>query len=154
MVVGERRPGFYRPPASRSQAEVASYSKFFRTGPDLPAIRYDEVFKTLPLIDMMSKAASLAGGRIPSEYELFLKKQNDLTDPWWNKFNYLRDEDRVDAPSLFIESWNDFTASAALYVRTHFEKTGVNEPTRQNQFIIVSPASHCQSERMVRPNDW
>jgi putative CocE/NonD family hydrolase len=79
---------------------------------------------------------------------LLLTRQNDLTDPWWNKYNYLTDQDRIDAPALFIESWNDFTASAALYARTLFERNGVSETTRRNQFIIISPASHCQSESM------
>jgi putative CocE/NonD family hydrolase len=139
---------FYHPPAS-SLEQSSSFSRFFRTGPELPVIDYNSLYRTLPLIDMMNKAARLAGGRIPNEYELFLEKQNDLTDPWWkDRYDYLTDQDRIDAPSLFIESWNDFTASATLYVRGLFERTAVSETARQNQFIIVSPSSHCQSERM------
>jgi hypothetical protein len=140
---------FYRPPAEASQAELSRYSRFFRTGPELPAIDYASLFRTLPLNEMMTKAGAMAGGWLPNEYDTFLVKQNDLTDPWWKEFDYLTDQDRIGAPALFIESWNDFTASAALYARNLFEKNAVSETARRNQFMIVSPASHCQSERMA-----
>ena len=140
---------FYRPPADATQAELSAYSRFFRTGPEMPAVDYNGLFRILPLNDMMNRAGAMVGGRLPNEYDTFLAKQNDLTDPWWKRFDYLTDQDRVDAPSLFVESWNDFTASASLYVRNLFERNGVSETTRQHQFIIVSPSSHCQSERMA-----
>src|SRR5262249_24779139 len=101
--------GCYRPPAGRTQAERSSFSQFFRTGPEVPVIDYNSLFRTLPLSDMMTKAGAMAGGMLPNEYNRFLQKQNDLTDPWWRRYDYLTDQDRVDAPALFIESWNDFT---------------------------------------------
>lgn len=132
---------YYHPPAGFSREEKLTFSQYFKTGPDIPQEDLTEVMWTLPVIDMMKKVHGP-----PTDYEEFISHTMDLTDPWWKQFDYITDEDRIDAPTLFIESWNDWTANGALYLRNHFEETALTKLSRNNQYIIVSPTPHCQSE--------
>jgi predicted acyl esterase len=141
---------YYHPPPGYSREEYLSFSKYFKPGPVSPGSllvpgveRKDlsQILWTLPVIDMMKKA----DGR-PSDYEEYVSHTMDLTDPYWKQFDYVTDADRIDAPALFIESWNDLSADGGLYMRGLFEKTAVSTTSRDNQFIIISPTSHCGSE--------
>lgn len=120
----------------------AAIADLYPVAPQMPSIDYDPILRTLPLIDQMSKVVTP-----PNEYNELLRHDNDFSDPWWKRFPYIREGARIDAPSLFIETWNDFTAGAALYIRKMFERTAGTEVARQNQFIIVGPGEHCTSER-------
>jgi putative CocE/NonD family hydrolase len=123
---------------------AAEVAKLYRVGPDMPSIDYGPILQTLPVVDMMKHVIAP-----PNEWADFLRHNIDLTDPWWNQFDYVRDDTPIDVPTLFIESWNDVTAAATLYLRNHLERTAASESARDNQFIIVSPGSHCSSERMT-----
>lgn len=136
---------YYHPPAGYSREEKLVFSKYFETGPEVPRKDLSEVMWTLPVIDMMKKVEGP-----PTDYEEYLSHTMDLTDPWWEQFDYVTDQDRIDAPTLFIESWNDWTANGALYLRNHFEKTALSELSQNNQYIIISPTPHCESEEAVK----
>jgi uncharacterized protein len=137
---------FYAPrqPSSLDPGRAAAVSDLYRTGPQIPDVDYAKVFVTLPITAMMDAAVAP-----PSEFVEFVRRQQDLTDPWWKQFDYITDDTRINAPALFIESWNDLSAGAALYLRGLFERTAPSATARNNQFIIVSPGSHCTSERMT-----
>jgi len=120
----------------------AKLAQYYRVAPTIPEdIDYGAVLATLPIVDMMNGTVSP-----PNEFAEFARRNADLTDPWWQNFDYVTDETKVDAPALFIESWNDISADGALYMRQLFEKTAPSRTARENQFIIISPGSHCQSE--------
>jgi putative CocE/NonD family hydrolase len=121
----------------------ADVEAVFNAGPIVPQIEYGPILNTLPILDMMKRAKAL-----PNEWADFVAHNIDLTDPWWSKFNFVKEGEMIPAPSLFIESWNDWTGGATLYLRNMFERTATTEEARRNQFVIVSPASHCQSEKM------
>jgi putative CocE/NonD family hydrolase len=132
---------YYRPPDFVEPDQWQSIAPLFDLTPEIPEVDYAEILSTLPVVDMLKKA-----GAPPSDFEEIVRHVGDLTDPFWEQFDYLTDEDQIDAPALFIESWNDWTAEAALYARNMFEETGLSRRTRDNQFIIVSPMQHCRSE--------
>jgi putative CocE/NonD family hydrolase len=125
-------------------ARAAEVAKLYRVGPDPPVIDYGPVLSTLPIVDMMKQVVTP-----PNEWADFVRHNVDLTDPWWRQFDYVTDDTQIDVPTLFIESWNDFTAAATLYLRNHLEQTAPSEVARRNQYIIVAPGSHCSSERMT-----
>lgn len=110
----------------------------------LPNIDYDAILRTLPVIDMMKRA-----GGPPTEWEERVARQYDLTDPYWQAFDYITPQTTIGTPALFIESWNDWGTPAALHVRNQFERNAARKLARENQFIIVSPSPHCQSESMT-----
>ena len=136
---------YYGPPDWLSIEERSRLTALFDPTPDVPDVDYEEIIWSLPVIDMLKRA-----GAPPTDYEEILAHSLDLTDPWWDQFDHLSDEDRINVPTLFIESWNDWTADAALYLREHFEKTALTKEARQNQFAIISPMQHCRSEEATK----
>ncbi len=125
-------------------ARATEVAKLYAVGPQMPATDYGPILQTLPIIDMMKRVVAP-----PNEWADFVRHSIDLTDPWWQQFDYVTDDTKIDVPTLFIESWNDYTAAASLYLRNHLEQTAPSERARKNQYIIVSPGSHCSSERMT-----
>jgi len=131
----------YRPPAGLSREEFLKIRKLFDPGPKVPDADFDSLYWTLPVIDILDRA-----GGPPTDWRDFVSHSIDVTDPWWEQFDYVRDDEPIDAPCLFIESWGDFTARPALYIRGLYERTAVSERARDNQLIIISPTNHCASE--------
>jgi len=104
-----------------------------------PAVDVQSFLRTLPLIDMVDRAGS------PSwDWRNFLERSPD--DPWWDKQGYLTADDSVSVAALFVSSWFDL-ANEALEERAIFSKNGTNARARDNQYAIISPTTHCASER-------
>lgn len=120
----------------------AKLAEYYRVTAAMPEdIDYNALLHSLPVIDMMKR-----GLAPPNEFNDFARHNVDLTDPWWKNFDYITEETKIDAPALYIESWNDVSADGALYLRGLFERNAVSKTARDNQFIIVAPGSHCESE--------
>jgi putative CocE/NonD family hydrolase len=128
-----------------TEDQLAPTEKSYRAEPDLPVPDYKAVLESLPVIDMMKRA-----GAPPNEWRERVVKQTDLTDPYWRSFDYVTDDSVIDAPTLFIESWNDWGTPGTLYARNLFEKKAPSKIARDNQYIIVSPSPHCRSEAMTQ----
>lgn len=85
------------------------------------------------------------GGFPPTDYEDFLRHAPG--DPYWNQMHYLADSDRFDTPTLQVNSWGDVAAEQTLYAFNLMRRNAVSARSRENQFVIMSPTTHCQSER-------
>jgi uncharacterized protein len=104
-----------------------------------PAVDLASFLRTLPLIDMADRAGS------PSwDWRNFLERAPD--DPWWDKQGYLTPADSVGVAALQVTSWFDM-ADDALAAADIFRKNGINDRARGGQYVIVSPTTHCVSER-------
>ena len=104
-----------------------------------PGVDVATFLRTLPLIDMTDRAGS------PSwDWRNFLERSPD--DPWWDKQGYFNDRDSVSVAALHVSSWFDM-ANEALTERELFAKNGTTARARENQYAIISPTTHCQSER-------
>ncbi len=44
---------------------------------------------------------------------------------------------------LFMDSWYDYGAAETLAMFNQFQEKGISEQTRNNQFIIIGPSTHC-----------
>lgn len=99
------------------------------------------VMRTLPLIDM-DRAAPLP----------WTDWRDHLThapgDPWWDQFDFIGPGSRIDVPALFVTSWYDHGVGQTMSQFEHFRRHGVSARTRENQFAIISPATHCGSEAL------
>ena len=105
----------------------------------LPKIDIPAALRSLPLIDMTDRIGS------PSwDWRNFLERSPD--DVWWDKQGYLTAEDSVSVAALHVSSWFDMAAEA-LEVRSIFQKNGTNARARDGQYAIISPTTHCASER-------
>ena len=139
-----RRSGskvYYGPPPQLDRSEwfVSGYSEAFDPAPTIPEINYREIWQTLPIIDMVRVSETT-----PSDWEDHLS--HGLTDPWWGRFGYFTDDDRFDVPALFINSWYDYGAADMLHQFNLLRRNSLSERSRDNQFIVISPTTHCASE--------
>ncbi|WP_419949001.1 CocE/NonD family hydrolase [Candidatus Palauibacter sp.] len=144
-MVGNGTKVFLRPPSHVSDEEFRRIASHFSPGPvNAPEVDLDEIIPTLPLIDMMTKA-----NRPHTDWESILT--HDLADPWWDQFPYYKGDERIDVPSLFINSWHDFGVNETLWQFNHFREHAVSSTARENQFVVISPVPHCDSERIRAP---
>ena len=61
--------------------------------------------------------------------------------------HYLSDTDRINTPVLQVNSWGDVTPEQTLYAFNLMRRSGMTARARDNQFVIMSPTTHCGSER-------
>ncbi|MCP4656941.1 MAG: CocE/NonD family hydrolase, partial [bacterium] len=95
--------------------------------------------KTLSLVDMHARF-----GGPPSDWEGFVS--HEPADPWWDRFGYISDRDRFNTPALHVNSWYDFGAAETLYFFNLMQRNAESETARDNQFVVISPMTHCLSE--------
>jgi putative CocE/NonD family hydrolase len=104
-----------------------------------PAVDLAAFFRTLPVIDMTDRAGS------PSwDWRNFLERSPD--DPWWDAQGYLTAGDSVSVAALHVSSWFDLAAEA-LEEAEIFRRNALNQRARDGQYAIISPTTHCASER-------
>jgi uncharacterized protein len=110
-------------------------------GATAPAsLDYATLLRSLPTATIARRA-----GLPPTDYEDFLR--HPPSDAYWNQMHYLTDSDRFDTPTLQVNSWGDIAAEQTLYVFNLMRRNAASTRTRENQFMIMSPTSHCDSER-------
>jgi putative CocE/NonD family hydrolase len=135
---------YYRPPPQTNTADwfASDYADLFATRPNLPEVDYRKILWTLPVKNMMKVSQGP-----PTDWEEYLERFQDPTDPWFDQFN-LTEDDRFDVPALFINSWYDYGARDMFYQHDLLRRNGESALARDNQFIITSPTTHCGSEWM------
>ena len=105
----------------------------------MPKVDLASFFRTLPVIDMTDRAGS------PSwDWRNFLERSPD--DPWWDAKGYLTAAESVSVATLHVSSWFDMAAEA-LEEAEIFRTNALNERARGGQYAIISPTTHCASER-------
>jgi hypothetical protein len=115
------------------------YASIDKGARPLPTLELARFFKTLPLIDMTDRAGS------PSpDWRNFLQRPPD--DPWWDARGYLTANAHVSVAALHVSSWFDM-AEEALEEAEIFRTNGLNDRARTGQYAIISPTTHCASER-------
>ncbi len=107
-----------------------------------PKVDLASFLRTLPLIDMADRAGS------PSwDWRNFLERPPN--DPWWDAQGYLTEADSTGVAALQVTSWFDF-AEEALIAANIFRTNAINDRARTGQYVIISPTTHCISERASR----
>ena len=122
-----------------SQAQFAQAAQYYDFHPVIPEVDPRKMLLTLPLIDLLNRM-----GAPPSDWEGFVS--HEPLDPWWDQFGYVKDTDRFDTPALFIDSWYDFGVADTLALRDLFSRKGESPRTRENQFAVIAPVTHCRYE--------
>jgi putative CocE/NonD family hydrolase len=107
--------------------------------PQIPDSKLREVWGTLPLVGMVERA-----GGAPSDWDNMVSRE--LTDSWWDQFGYLKGNERFDVPALHIGSWYDFGVAEVLLEFNLLRTNAESARARDNQFAVISPTNHCQSE--------
>ncbi len=139
---------YWRPPPWLPHDKFVEVAEHFEPGP-INALRAKDVdlkklFWYLPVIDMMKSV-----GHTFTDWENVLN--HDLGDPWWDQFPYYKGNEKIDVPSLFINSWGDFGVNDTLWQFNYFQENAVSRTARNNQFVVISPTPHCRSESVSAP---
>jgi len=93
----------------------------------------------LPVIDV------LKGTGPPTDFEDWVS--HDLDDPWWDSLGYVDSRHHFNVPAIHLSSWNDREVSGTLHFFELYRKNSTTATARDNQYLIVSPSEHCQSEK-------
>ena len=110
-----------------------------KPAPNIPDSQLRKVWGTLPLVGMTARA-----GAAPSDWDDMVSRE--LTDPWWDQFGYLKGNERFNVPALHIGSWYDFGVAEVLLEFNLLRSNAESALARDNQFAVISPTNHCQSE--------
>ncbi|MBM4185977.1 MAG: CocE/NonD family hydrolase [Gemmatimonadetes bacterium] len=98
------------------------------------------VLRSRPSIEMVKR---VGGPR--SDFEDFLRHRPG--DRYWATQGYATDSTRFDVPAIHVNSWLDYGAEQTLALFNLFKRNAVSPKARDNQYVIISPTSHCASER-------
>jgi putative CocE/NonD family hydrolase len=128
----------YGPPSWMDRQEWfrSEAASLFRSTPDRDSQAYLEFISTLPVIDILRKS-----GSPPTDYENFVSNNPD--GPYFQEREWAHKSDRFDVPALFVDSWYDYGVAETLELFNLFQKNSVSERSRDNQFMIIAPSTHC-----------
>ncbi|RLA02700.1 MAG: acylase [Gammaproteobacteria bacterium] len=114
---------------------------FYKSNPEVKMHDIKDLWWHLPLNDITHYAG------IPEQLTTFNElTMTPVTDPWWDQFLYMTKEYRSDVPALHVNSWYDFGSRETIITYEHMRDTSVSKLARENQFMIMSPTTHCRSE--------
>lgn len=130
---------FYRPPPHMSREQWLEAVPFYSPDRKLPELDLAKWIWHLPTRDLLRAAGAPA-----SDYEDLIALSP--ADPWWDQFGYVRDGDRFNVPALHINSWYDFGAQDTFVEFNAYRAGAETDQARENQFVIISPTTHCRSE--------
>ena len=111
-------------------------------GEPAPPVEAFAALRELPTIELMRKYGPPDRD---TDWEEILS--TPLADEWWDQLGYLRDDDRFDTPALHVNSWYDLGANETLQQWRMMQDNAVSDRGGTHQFAILSPTSHCMSER-------
>jgi uncharacterized protein len=130
---------FYHAPPRTPDSVLAETSDDFTPGPIRPKVDYQRVMWSLPLIDMMQRI-----GGPPTYFKDFVSHAPD--EDYWKGFHYVADSDHFNTPALQINSWYDLGINETFDLWNLMRRNGDSETAQDNQFVIISPTTHCESE--------
>lgn len=111
----------------------------------VPNVDLYEALKALPLADAANRV-----GSHPTDWRDWIT--HETGDPWWDKFPFFDETSRPDVPAMFVNSWYDTDVGETAKLFNMFREQSTSEKSRRNQFIIISPTAHCQSEQACTPH--
>lgn len=143
---GQGSKVYFRPPPHIDREEFLKISKLFDPAPKLPPLDFKDIWRSLPVVDMMKKA-----GAPPTDFEDCVS--HGPGDPWWQDFGYITETDRFDVPTLHVNSWYDYGVTDTLYFFNLFQRNAESARCRDNQYVIIAPTTHCVSEMGMRAHE-
>jgi hypothetical protein len=141
-VQNTQRPQFDPDLDADDRARVARY---FDLAPEMPRADWTEALWHLPVEDFMrhvdgpegvfaDPAPVATGGRMI---------QRTPNDPAWYRGGLYHDDEPFGVPSFWFMSWYDVSIGPNLALFNHVRENGLDAETRDNQFAMVAPVTHC-----------
>jgi uncharacterized protein len=98
-----------------------------------------ERISVLPVIDILKNTGP------PTDFEEWVAHEPGR--PWWDRLGYVDQRHHFNVPAIHVSSWYDTAVKDTLDLFNLFQKNSDTNQARQNQYVIISPTSHCQSEK-------
>ncbi len=127
------RPTF---PPDATQEELIRNSRFFDLAPERPRVDWVEANKHLPIQDIMKNV----NGPMGIFEDMIRRKPND---PKWFQGGLYHDHMPFGVPSFWFVSWFDVASSPNIALFNHVRENGADEEVRDNQYLVISPNTHC-----------
>lgn len=134
---------FHGPPPwiDRQEWFRSEQSKLYKTNHESPRTNSNsaellKMYGTLPIIDIVSN-----NGMTYTDYEEFVSSTPE--SDYFDEGDWIRTDDTFDVPALYIDSWYDFGAAESLKMFNQMRTHGASKRARDNQFIILTPSTHC-----------
>jgi putative CocE/NonD family hydrolase len=145
-VQNTQRPQFDRELDPDDRARVARY---FDLSPEMPRVNWTEAFWHLPLEDLMRSVGGPEGvyadpAPVATGGRMIQRAPND---PAWYRGGLYHDDEPFGVPSFWFMSWYDVSIGPNLAIFNHVRENGIDAETRENQFAMVAPVTHCSYTR-------
>lgn len=127
------RPTF---PPDATQEELIRNARFFDLSPKRPRVDWVEANKHLPIQDIMKNV----NGPMGIFEDMIRRKPND---PKWHQGGLYHDDMPFGVPSFWFVSWFDVASSPNIALFNHVRENGADQYVRDNQYLIISPNTHC-----------
>jgi uncharacterized protein len=97
------------------------------------------VLTTLPLIEMISRIQP--GDNIFTDY-----LRMTPGDPGWRRLDLVMPDDRIDVPTLAINTWGDATVEATFELARMAHRQNAKA---DRQYVVIAPGNHCDHLSIV-----
>jgi uncharacterized protein len=99
----------------------------------------ERVLWSLPVAEMAARL-----GSPPTDWEAWVTRTPD--DPAWREFGFLAEDDAIDLPTLFVNTWHDTCPGETIHEFELFRRQATSELVRDSQFLVLGPGMHCAGE--------
>jgi len=127
---------FLHPPADAPDDFWAKYGDYFEPGPIAPDVAFQQMWQTLPIIDMVR-----AAGYPDTDWEDFVS--NGPGSEYWIDRGYVVETDKFDTPALHVNTWYDECTPETFYEFNIMRRNAVSDRGRNHQYVIIGPQAHC-----------
>lgn len=129
-----------RLPADLPHGEYNANAALWNPARRAPAIDFATAWYHLPM-----KEALTSQGMPVTDFEDHVSRPP--SDPYWQALPHMTQNYVPDVPALFINSWYDFGTDMTLVEFNHFRRHSMSPTARGNQYVILSPHTHCAFAR-------
>ncbi len=130
----------FQPPSSLSDAEFANLADRFTPHSIAPEPAFDAVYPGLPIVDLMDRL----GPSLSDWRKLFDAGRRPV-------FAGVTADSQVATPVLWVNSWHDPSVSYTIDLFNLAQSKGRSASVRSSQYLVLSPAPHCQTEMLAAP---
>jgi putative CocE/NonD family hydrolase len=131
----------FKAPRELSDQEYARLADFYDPSPHHDGTLPPAALWTLPVVDILRRQ-----GGPPTDWEAIVT--HPIEDSWWDGVEGFPADASVDTPVLWVNSWYD-SASDTIEVYQYFKKHGLTQISKDNQYLVISPAEHCRTEELT-----
>lgn len=124
-------------PAGLDEKTLARVTQYNDLNAAKPKVDWAKHIRHLPVNTLLSSL-----GEPPATFEQFIARTP--ADPGWRQGGLYHEDMGWGVPALWFNSWYDVSIGPNMELFNHARKAGADRETRDNQYVVVGPNTHCQ----------